>query len=469
MANSISSIAIAFGIDAKAFDRGLKDINNKLGGLKSIVGTISAAFAGVGVAGFFGWGIKLAAEAETAQTAFEVLLGSTEKAKKLLAELRELDIKTPFDIGQLRDASRVMLAFGVDGEKVTSTLARIADIAGTDAEKLRALALAFSQTSAAGRLTGQDLLQFVNAGFNPLQEISRLTGRSLVELKKLMEDGAISAKLVELAIVSATSEGGRFFQLSDKQSQTMQGRWNKLVGEIKLLATEIGESLVPAARWFIDTAKSTVEWLRSWEASQLKLSATIIAFTAGSTIMVRVISAIPAVIGLITKSINAMTVAMVTNMAVANGWIGAAKAFGVVLGGLLAAGLIKSQFDEIEKAIEAGADAAKKLGEEAGKLDGKLPDGTLKIKKEMEALLGLTPGSAAALNNFAKEARALRPAALLKGTSEAQSAINSRMKLNISPPQKEVVNKLGVLHMDLQNIAGILRGQRPQQVLPANI
>ena len=79
-----------------------------------------------------------------------------------------------------------------------------------NAQRFQALSLAFAQVSAAGKLTGQDLLQMVNAGFNPLQEMSKKTGKSISELKDLMADGAISTKMVEDAMASATGAGGRF-------------------------------------------------------------------------------------------------------------------------------------------------------------------------------------------------------------------------------------------------------------------
>ena len=77
--------------------------------------------------------------------------------------------------------------------------------------KLSSLTLAFSQVQSTGRLMGQDLLQMIGQGFNPLQIISEKTGRSMADLKKDMENGAISADMVTEAFKIATSEGGRFF------------------------------------------------------------------------------------------------------------------------------------------------------------------------------------------------------------------------------------------------------------------
>jgi tape measure domain-containing protein len=152
---------------------------------------LAAATAGVGIGG---WGLKLAADAEMSQVAFETMLGSAEKAKKMLADLKEFGAKTPFEFPQLRDNAKLLLNFGISADQIMPTLQMLGDVAGGDGEKLNGLTLAFAQMSSAGRLMGQDLLQMINAGFNPLQEISRTTGESMADLKKRMEAGGITVE-----------------------------------------------------------------------------------------------------------------------------------------------------------------------------------------------------------------------------------------------------------------------------------
>ena len=93
-----------------------------------------------------------------------------------------------------------------------------------DSGKMQSLSLAFAQMSSTGKLTGQDLMQMVNAGFNPLQEISKQTGKSVADLKKEMEKGAVSVGMVEAAFQSATSEGGLFHNAIAEASETTAGK-----------------------------------------------------------------------------------------------------------------------------------------------------------------------------------------------------------------------------------------------------
>ena len=87
------------------------------------------------------------------------------------------------------------MSFGLQSEKVVPTLKMLGDIAGADQNKLNGLALVFGQIQSTGRLMGQDLLQLINQGFNPLTEISKQTGMSVADLKKAMAANGIPYRL----------------------------------------------------------------------------------------------------------------------------------------------------------------------------------------------------------------------------------------------------------------------------------
>ena len=130
---------------------------------------------------------------EQTQLNLQTLLGgSAEAADELVGKLREYGKNTVYDFNGLAEAQKTMMSFGIESDKAFSVLQNIGDIAMGDNQRMQSLALAFSQATSAGKLQGQDLLQLINAGFNPLQEISKQTGKSVAELKKEMERGAIS-------------------------------------------------------------------------------------------------------------------------------------------------------------------------------------------------------------------------------------------------------------------------------------
>lgn len=191
--------------------------------------------------------VALAADLEQTQVGFEVFLDSAERASEMVKDLRQMAKVTPFETRDLVKATETMLGFGIAGDKILDNLRMLGDVSRGDANRLRLISLAFSQISAAGKLTGQDLLQLINAGFNPLQEISRLTGRSLAELREDMQEGNITFAMVEEAFRSATSEGGRFFRMMERQSQTFRGISSTLRDEWNEALTTLGQKLLPDA------------------------------------------------------------------------------------------------------------------------------------------------------------------------------------------------------------------------------
>jgi tape measure domain-containing protein len=169
--------------------------------------------------------------------------------------MRALDMKTVFGMRELSESAKMMLNFGVAGEEVVPILSMITDIAAGDAQKLEGMTRAFGQMSGAGRLMGQDLNQMINAGFSPLQEISKRTGESMAMLKKRMEDGNISVAEVKQAFVDATSAGGRFAGMNDRMSQTTAGQYAKLKSEVEMLAIAMGTTLLPEANRLLEWAR----------------------------------------------------------------------------------------------------------------------------------------------------------------------------------------------------------------------
>lgn len=200
---------------------------------------------GFGVAGLKEFGSELIntrGDMQLLETSFGVLLGNGAKASTMLSEIKQYNIESPLSLNGISQAAQLLLGFNVDAEKVMPTLRQLGDISMGSTERFQSLALAFAQMSAAGKLMGQDLLQMINAGFNPLQEISKNTGKSLIELRKEMENGSISSEMVAQAFASATSEGGKFYGMTEKQAQGIKGLQAKLEGGLIDAYNKVGKS-----------------------------------------------------------------------------------------------------------------------------------------------------------------------------------------------------------------------------------
>jgi len=212
--------------------------------------------------------IQIAAEAEAASVQFEVLTGSAERASVLIADMKRLAQASPLSLPAVQRGGQLLLSFGMEADKVTQTLRMLADVSGGNQQRFEILSLAFAQTTAAGRLMGQDLLQMINGGFNPLLEISKTTGRSMLDLKKDMEAGAISAQMVEDSFRRATSQGGLFFGMTERMSKTTSGALAQMVGNVTEMSIEIGSRLTPTV---IELANSISDLAKNIRDSQSAL------------------------------------------------------------------------------------------------------------------------------------------------------------------------------------------------------
>lgn len=229
----------------------------------SQIGKYTAAYFSVQALRSFAQGIvQVRGEIESLEISFETLLGSKDKADAMFGSIREFAVNTPMTMNALASGAQTLLGFGIEAEKVMPTLKAIGDISMGDAQKFNSLTLAFAQASSAGKLAGQDFLQMVNAGFNPLNEMARTTGKSFKELKKDMEDGKISTAMLEAAFMSATAEGGQFHGMLEKQSQGIQGALSNLQGAWDDMLNDIGSKQQSV---FVDGVDLLTDLIKNYE------------------------------------------------------------------------------------------------------------------------------------------------------------------------------------------------------------
>lgn len=183
------------------FNAKIKDCNNWVGRVSNTLATFDMASNYVEkLSGVFSGLTEAGSAAELQLMNLKTLFGgNADAAADMYERISDYGKVTPYDKAGLLEAQRTMMSFGLSGEAAFSTLKQIGDIAMGDSQKMQSLALAFAQMSSTGKLTGQDLMQMINAGFNPLNEISKLTGESVGELKEEMSKGAISANFVVIS------------------------------------------------------------------------------------------------------------------------------------------------------------------------------------------------------------------------------------------------------------------------------
>lgn len=241
----------------------MSKINNTLdvisGSMMRFGGALTAGVT-IPLMGLAVQGVRYNSTIQDIQTSFKVLLGSEENAIKLTKELKKVGAETPFELTGLAQASKTLLAFGIEQNKLIPTMTRIGDVSLGNNEAFQSMVRVMGQINALGKLQGGDLNQLINWGWNPLNEITKKTGETIEEVRKRMSKGKVTYKEVEDALIAATSAGGRFFGGMKEGSQTLSGRlstlsdaFNEVLGETtKPLFDYISEKAVPFLTNLID-------------------------------------------------------------------------------------------------------------------------------------------------------------------------------------------------------------------------
>lgn len=214
------------------------------------IGAVTAAL-GSGIAA----GVKYNASIETYQTSFEVMTGSAEKAAEVVERLKKVGAETPFELPQLADTTQLLMNYGFTADEAMDKMMMLGDISQGSADKMTSIATAYGQMSSAGKVSLEDVKQMIEAGFNPLQEISESTGESMSSLYDRISEGTLTVDEITDSMKRATSEGGKYFQSMEKQSQTVSGMIStlkdnaqQLLGEVVQPITDsFAQDLLPAA------------------------------------------------------------------------------------------------------------------------------------------------------------------------------------------------------------------------------
>ena len=212
------------------------------GAFKNLSIGIGAYFSVQALQGFTQQLINVRGEFQKTEIAFGTMLKSEEKAKSLMGEMVDLAAKTPFGLTDVTDGAKRLLAFQVPAEQVVDTLRRMGDVAAGLGVPMGQLIHVYGQVKAQGKLMTNDLYQFMNAGIPMVAELAKVMGVAENEVKDLISAGKVGFPEVQSVINNLTNDGGLFFNLMEKQSDSLSGKWANLQDQIEQMYNQIGES-----------------------------------------------------------------------------------------------------------------------------------------------------------------------------------------------------------------------------------
>jgi tape measure domain-containing protein len=258
---SLSANDVSIRIQTTADNTGITQAEQELGNLDKAAtksgGTVGGFFkdnlqaAGVVAAGLVTT-LGLAATSaldqagayQQSRISFETMLGSADRAKSLLKQMSDFAASTPFELPQVVEGGKKLLAFGVTMEEVIPTFTTLGNIAaGVGTDKLPGLINVFGQVRAAGKLMSQDLLQFTSAGVPVLELLAQHFKKPQSDMKAMVETGKVSFKDLQASLELLGGPTGKWGDLMAKQSQTFEGTLSNVsdqMGRILRQAVGIG-------------------------------------------------------------------------------------------------------------------------------------------------------------------------------------------------------------------------------------
>jgi len=168
-----------------------------------------------------------------------VLLGSLDKSKQLMSDINDMAVKTPFDIGEIRDLSKQMLSFGFSQEELIPTMKMLGDITAGTGGDLKLLTRAYGQVKTKGKLFAQELNQLGEQGVAVREMLAESRGISVSDLMVGMEKKKISVEFEEFANIIEKLHKEKFFGLMAEQADTAGGRLQNFREQLSLLGQEI--------------------------------------------------------------------------------------------------------------------------------------------------------------------------------------------------------------------------------------
>lgn len=291
------------------------------------VGTAAIGAASTAIVALGKIGLDYNSQMEQYTTNFTTMLGSQEAAVQKVEELKKFAASTPLSMDDLAKGTQTLLAFGVESEKSTGILRQLGDIALGDADKMQRLATAFGKATASGKVTGDTVQQMIDAGWNPLIQISKAAGETMEETQKRMSAGAVSVEELQAAMEAVTTGTGQFAGGMEAASHTTQGLISTLQDNVK---SKIGEAfqsvsdilqseVLPRAIEFVNSINvdSIIENVNGLVSTFIELSPVIAAATA-ATLAYKAAVSISEVIDAAKKATEGQTIAQAALNAVMN-------------------------------------------------------------------------------------------------------------------------------------------------------
>lgn len=292
----------------------------------------SMAMQYASVWGMYGFAKEVAqvtGELELQKRSLEVILDSVGKASELYGQIQSLSQQSPYDFQSLLKSTRQLAAFGVETKDLFGTMKALSDIGAGLSVDVNRLILAFGHTRSYGYLSGIQNRQFENAGIDLMGELmkkynaeadeNRSQGRmanyvTRKDLFKRMRSRDIPFEDVRDVVLGLDKPGGKFYNMQERQFDTLGGKLRNLNNNYNIMLSEIGQAQMGFLSGTVDAINSATE---HWQRWYLIIKDVVIAL--GSAKLMALALGQSGVVGKVFNSAMATQMANASQMSILNG------------------------------------------------------------------------------------------------------------------------------------------------------
>lgn len=376
----------------KAVEREMNNMKsniNRLTDLSSVLGkAFSAAFAINYIKGFVEQLVSVRGELELQNTALASMLQSKERADALFDKVAQLSKQSPFSIKQLTTYTKQLSAYQVSYEELYGTMKRLADVSAGLGVDMQRLILAYGQVKAANYLRATEVRQFTEAGINLLGELSKyyteLEGKmvSIADVQERVTRRMVQFEDVKAIFERITDAGGLFYEMQERQAETMYGMWKNVKDRLTLMFNEMGEQyekpikntirllgvLMSNYQTLVNVIKYVVLALALYKAGIVSAGTETAKFATIAGTFGRVKASFQSLVKAMVAGFKSISAALMANV-----WLIALAAILEMISGLI------NHFKELNKAVD---EVGKKYADHVGALE--------KIRAKYEEVANLT-------------------------------------------------------------------------------
>lgn len=331
-----------------ALDKTNASLKSQDGIVRSLQGQIANMYSIYTLGRFATQLIEIGGEFQKQHIALQSILGDGAKADAMFSKIKNLAIESPFTFQQLAGYTKQLAAFQIPYEELYDTTKRLADVSAGLGVDMGRIILAYGQVRSAAFLRGQEVRQFTEAGIPLLDELakkfSQLENRvvSVGEVFDKISNREVPFEMVKEVFTDLTNEGGKFYNMQAKLSDSLSGKLAKLKDAYQIMLADIAQANNSLLGGSVDMVRMLTE---HWRELLPVLTGVIGAYGAYRTAILLVNTALAiqqmqAYYTFLNKGKNVTKAAAVAQWALnsaisANPYTIAAVAIGTLVGGLL--------------------------------------------------------------------------------------------------------------------------------------